>query len=91
MREVGPGQEGSWDLGRYGKGALGACPGGWQAWRLVETSAVRRKKEELAGQEGGILKCSPEGFGFGKTDTGKQRMGSEKGASGDTSLEQKPK
>lgn len=37
------------------------------------------EKEDLAGQEGGLLtlrcfKCSPEQFGFGTTSTGEQKM-----------------
>lgn len=38
-----------------GKGLCVPCSGGWHAWRLVETSAVCIEKEELAGQEGGVL------------------------------------
>lgn len=82
MGRWGLAQREGWDLGRCRKGVLCACSGGWQVWRLVETSAICIEKEELAGQEGGALtprhlKCSPEWFGFGKTGTGKQRMGNE--------------
>lgn len=80
-----------WGLGRCRKEALCACSRGWQAWRLVETNAVCIEKEELAGQEGGVLIPSAPQRGSGLGRLGSRGWGMRKGASGDTSLEQTPK